>query len=336
MSSPPAPLPDSVPWRVFTRSEALRAGVPAERLRRNDLTRLRTGLLARTGWGLTERDIAAAICRNDAGAVVIGLSAARMQGIPLPEDKDSWSPEVPVQIAIPGGRRGSDDVVRWHGSVLSAGEVRSAMYSLPDTPADSALPLAPVRLSTRARTWRDLAAELPHLWLVTVGDHLVRRPRPKLERGRDTPWCTLEDLARACTGRHAGALRRALDLVRIGADSPRETLLRLAFARAGLPEPALNVPLIGEDGAPRHEPDFLWPRYRVCAEYEGKHHNDTAQIERDIERARRVTSAGWVEVRLSARDVHRDCAGAVRIVGEALSARGWVPPADATASSRPR
>ncbi|MDN6303879.1 MAG: endonuclease domain-containing protein [Brachybacterium sp.] len=332
MPSPPAPLPDTVPWRVFTRAEALRAGVSAERLRRSDLRRLRPGLLARTGWGLTESDIAAAICRTDPSAVVVGASAARMQGIPLPQDEDSWTPEVPVQIAIPGGRRGSDDVVRWRGPVLHDGEVRSTRYRLPVTPDGAALPLAPLRLTTRARTWRDLAPSLSHSWLVVVADHLVRRPRPQLELGRDAPWCTLEELDRACTGRRAGALRRALEQVRTGADSPPETLLRLAFVAAGLPEPALNVPLIGADGVPRHEPDFLWPQYRVCAEYEGKHHNEAAQIERDIARARRVASAGWTEVRLSARDARHDCADAVLVVREALSARGWSSSADAPAA----
>ena len=89
MPSVPAPLPDTLPWRVFTRAEALRAGVSAERLRRSDLTRLRPGLLARRGCEPTEADIASAICRNEADAVVMGPSAARMQGIPLPQEESA-------------------------------------------------------------------------------------------------------------------------------------------------------------------------------------------------------------------------------------------------------
>lgn len=326
MSPSPAPLTGAVPWRVFTRSEALRAGVPAERLRRQDLTRLRPGLLARAGWGLTERDIAAAICRDDAHAVISGLSAARMQGMPLPAETGTWSPGTPVQVTVPGGRRGSDDVVQWRALILTETDVRTARFSFPEAPDGSALPFVDVRLTSRARTWRDLATSLSHYWLVAIGDHLVRRPRPHLEQGRDAPWCTLEELGRFCTGRHAGSLRRALRDVRVGADSPRETLLRLAFARAGLPEPALNVPLTGADGAPGHEPDFLWPQYRVCAEYEGRHHSAAAQVERDIDRARRAMRAGWMEVRLSSRDVRQGCAAAVQVVREALRSRGWTPP----------
>lgn len=325
MSRPPAPLPDSVPWRVFTRAEALEAGISRERLRRSDLIRLRSGLLVRAGWELTEADIAAAVCRNDRRAVVAGLSAARMQGIPLPDGNDPWSPDDAVDIAIPGGRRGSDTVVRWRGLVLGAEEVWTATCPLPPGPDGTDMPRARVRLTTRARTWRDLAAELSHEWLVVIADHLVRRPRPALEQRRTAPWCTIGELQRACAGRHAEALRRALVQVRIGADSPRETLLRLAFVRAGLPEPELNVPLVGTDGRRRHSPDFLWPQFRVCVEYEGMHHNEKKQIERDIERSRRVRAAGWVEVRLFSKDVKQDCAAAVRLVRDALTAGGWRP-----------
>ncbi|MGO1258160.1 MAG: hypothetical protein ACTMII_04350 [Brachybacterium sp.] len=288
-------------------------------------------MLSRTGWKLTEQDIAAAICREDPAAVVVGLSAARMQSFPLSLDPESWSSSSPVHFSISGGRAGSDEVVRWHEFVLDAAQVRSARYRLAPEPDGSELPLAQVRLTTRARTWRDLAAALPHLWLVAIGDHLVRIPRPGLEQGRTEPWCTIEELRQLCTGRHAAALRRALEDVRIGAGSPRETLLRMAFARAGLPTPQLNVPLIGTDGVSRHEPDFLWPEYRVCVEYEGQGkgklqgHNDPKQIERDIERARRAAQAGWLEVRLYSKDVGEDCASALRIVREALSARGWRP-----------
>lgn len=342
MTPRPAPLPASVPWRVFTRAEALRAGISPERLRRQDLTLLRSGLLSRTGWEVTEQDIAAALCREDPAAAVVGLSAARMQNFPLSLDLETWSPSTPVHFSVPGRRAGSDEVVRWHEFVLHTDQVRSARYRLAPEPGGSELPLAHLRLTTRARTWRDLAATLPHFWLVAIGDHLVRMPRPELEQGRTEPWCTIDELRQLCTGRHAAALRWALEDVRIGADSPRETLLRLAFARAGLPTPQLNVPLIGTDGVPRHEPDFLWPEYRVCVEYEGQGkgrwqgHNDPKQIESDIERARRATQAGWLEVRLSNKDVGEDCAIALRIVREALTARGWRPSAQIPSHAHPR
>lgn len=325
MARAPTPLPPSLPWRVFTRAEAVVAGVPTARLRRSDLRVLRRGLYARAGVPISELDIAAAVCRTDPDAVIVGLTAARARAMPLPKALAWWGPRRPVRIAIPGGRRGSDRVVRWHDLVLPPEHVETRPWRLPPEANGAPLPIVRLRISTRARTWRDLAVRLDHSALVAVADHLVRRPRAEFENGRTDPWCTLEELRAMCTGRHAAALRRALGQVRIGADSPRETLLRLAFDRAGLPEPELNVPLIGDDGVARHDPDFQWPRYRVCAEYEGRHHSEDAQLERDIRRARRVREAGWVEVRLYDRDTDDGCAEAIRLVRQELAARGWRP-----------
>ena len=310
---------------MFTRAEALRAGVLPGRLRRADLTRLRPGLYRRVGVPIGEADIASALCRDDPRAVIVGASAARILGFPLPDVLEQWRPGVPVQVSIPGGVVSSDRVVRWRDLVLAPDESWTASVEFRMAPEGTTRPPLPIRVTTRARTWRDLAGTVPHLSLVAIGDHLVRRPRPTLEQGRSTPWCTLEELRQACTGHHARVLRDAVDQVRVGADSRRETLLRLAFVRDGLPEPQLNVPLIGTDGIPRHEPDFLWPQYRVCAEYEGRHHSDPEQVSRDIERARTVKGAGWVEVRLHHSDVGADCAAAVRLVREELEARGWCP-----------
>src|SRR5690625_7881702 len=92
-----------------------------------------------------------------------------------------------------------------------------------------------------------------------------------------------------------------------------ETRLRLAFAAAGLPEPQLNTVLVGPDGVEHHCPDFQWPAYGLCVEYEGDMHNDDEQVARDIRRARAVKSAGSVEVRLHKADIGNDCASAVRI-----------------------
>ncbi len=323
MARRPSPFPVSLPWPVLTRAEALRAGVTPGRLRAGDITRLRPGLLTRDGRTGTESEIASAYCRTDPGAVAVGLTAARLQGMPLPDHlgSRSTSRRPRVHLSLPHGRVGSDAVVRWHQFVLAPSDVRRALYAVEPLETDAALLAAPVRLTTRARTWRDLAAHLSSFWLIAIGDHLVRRPRPDLENGRTEPWCTIAELREQCTGRHAAALSSALDAVRVGADSPRETLLRLAFARAGLPEPFLNVPLIAPDGTELHEPDFQWPAHRVCAEYDGRTHSTPDQVSKDIRRARRAAAAGWVEVRLHTGDVERRCAPAIEQVRAALAAR---------------
>lgn len=318
VSRAPAPFPASLPWPVLTRAEALRAGVSPGRLRAPDLARLRPGLLVRGGRTAGETEIVSAYCRSDPEAVAVGLTAARMQGMPLPEHLERSLPRPRVHISLPQGRVGSDPVVRWHQFVLPPDQVREARFAVDPLEDGSTVLEAPVRLTTRARTWRDLAPDLSEFWLIAIGDHLVRRPRPELEHGRTAPWCTLEELREQCTGRHAATLRAALRAVRVGADSPRETMLRLAFARAGLPDPLLNTPLIGPDGRQLHEPDFQWPAHRVCAEYDGRTHSTPGQVSRDIRRARRVQAAGWTEVRLHSDDIVQECAPAVDLVRAAL------------------
>lgn len=321
----PSPLPTALPWIVFSRAEALRAGVSSDRLKRADLETLRRGLYTKQAMTIGETDIAAALCRSDPDAVVVGPSAARILELPLPRSMETWSRGRPVHVSVPGGRRGSDDIVRWRDLRLHSDEVLRYGFrrGRVSDPAPTR-PISPLRLTTRARTWRDLGQLLPHWRLVAVGDHLVRRPRAHFEGEREQPWCTIEDLRRACTGPNARLLRRALEDVQVGADSPMETLLRLAFRDAGLPRPLIYRPLAGPDGT-HHQPDFQWPDFRVCAEYDGSSHSDSDQVERDIRRSRRVRHAGWSEVRLYWKDTDRRCADAVRLVREELISRGWQP-----------
>ncbi|MET4095423.1 hypothetical protein ABIB51_002360 [Arthrobacter sp. UYCu712] len=78
---------------------------------------------------------------------------------------------------------------------------------------------------------------------MAMGDSCVRVPRADRE-GRDMPQCDIGDLQRMIY-RHKGKpgirkAKEAIQLIRVGADLPQETLLRLAIVRAGLPEPAVD------------------------------------------------------------------------------------------------
>lgn len=315
----PADLPSALPWPVFTRAEALQAGIPPDRLRRSDLERLRRGVYARKKVSVEEVDIAAALCRRDPKLVIVGLSAARILGYPLPLRLERWTRKTPLHVARFGGRGRSGTTVTWHDLALTSAEVRTESRPLPTGDLASTW-----RVTTPARTWRDLAARLDVPALVAVGDHLLRIPRPELE-GRSAPWTTRAALTTAATGRHAQKLRAALALVRIGADSPKETELRLAFRAAGLPEPEINRPLRDSDGIERHSPDFQWPEFFVCAEYEGSGHNDPEQVQRDIARARAAREAGFLEIRLAKKDLTQNCAPAIQLVSRELLSRGWRP-----------
>ncbi|MCO4262878.1 hypothetical protein NG697_08090 [Pseudarthrobacter sp. MDT3-26] len=111
----------------------------------------------------------------------------------------------------------------------------------------------------------------------------------------------------------------------MGSDSPQETLLRLAIVRAGLPEPELNVPIIGDDGIRHHEPDLSYRKYRIGIEYEGEQHGEDGQIVRDITRSEKYHTLGWTEVRISKRHMLNDAKPAVAKVRSALVQAGWRP-----------
>ncbi|QDY91654.1 hypothetical protein E7Y32_03480 [Arthrobacter sp. UKPF54-2] len=185
-----------------------------------------------------------------------------------------------------------------------------------------------IPLTTPERTWLDLAEMLTVDELVVAGDSCVRVPRPEFE-GRELPLCRLEDLQRMID-RHKGKrgirkAKEAITLIRVGSDSPQESLLRLALVRAGLPEPELNVPIIDDAGARHHEPDMSYRKYKIGVEYEGEHHGDPAQIVRDIARSERYKALGWSEVRISQRHMANDARAAVAKVRVALVQAGWRP-----------
>ena len=185
-----------------------------------------------------------------------------------------------------------------------------------------------VPVTTPERTWLDMAETLSVDELIAMGDSCVRVPRAGLE-DRALPLCCLADLQRMID-RHKGkrGLRKAkeaIKLIRVGSDSPQETLLRLAVVRAGLPEPELNVPIIGHDGLRHHEPDLSYREYRVGIEYEGEHHGDEVQIVRDIARSECYEMLGWTEVRISKRHMLNDAKPAVAKIRTALVQAGWRP-----------
>ena len=181
-------------------------------------------------------------------------------------------------------------------------------------------------VTTPERTWLDMAELLSVDEVVAMGDSCVRMPRPELE-GRDMPLCSIDDLQRMID-RHKGKrgirkAKEAIKLIRVGSDSPQETLLRLAIVRAGLPEPELNVPIIDEAGRRHHEPDLSYRKYRIGIEYEGEHHGEDGQIVRDIDRSERYAALGWTEVRISKRHMLNDAKPAVTKVRSALVQAGW-------------
>jgi very-short-patch-repair endonuclease len=152
-----------------------------------------------------------------------------------------------------------------------------------------------MQVTTPIRTAVDLARRYPVDAAVTAIDALARATRT-----------AVDDLIAAAVrpGRHGMArARKALQLVDPGAESPRETWLRLVIVRAGFPRPETQVPVYNEFGVLIGEVDLGWRDKLLAVEYEGKHHRMTRErFDKDIRRMDEMIEQGWTVLRFTAVD----------------------------------
>ncbi|MGH3560852.1 MAG: hypothetical protein ACRDTN_03375 [Mycobacterium sp.] len=171
-------------------------------------------------------------------------------------------------------------------------------------------------VTTPARTAYDLGRHLRR-------DHAVARMDALTHA---TPF-SAEDVL-LLVKRHAGArglrrLRVALPLVDGGAESPKETWLRLLLIDAGLPRPTTQIPVYDDGYWPFAWLDMGWEQFKVAAEYDGdQHRSERRRYVKDQRRQRKLEKLGWIDIRVIAEDKREDVARRVR---DALLARGWRP-----------
>jgi hypothetical protein len=116
---------------------------------------------------------------------------------------------------------------------------------------------------------------------------------------------TVDDvLAVAQNHPHVKGLRRVgplLELVDAGAQSPRETWLRLLLMGAGFPRPQTQIPVIRPDGYSHYFLDMGWPEIMVAVEYDGEQHRvDRGIYDDDLIRSEYIAHVGWRRVRVIA------------------------------------
>lgn len=153
-------------------------------------------------------------------------------------------------------------------------------------------------MSSPQEVFVEMARYLSVSELVMLGDQLVRTPHAGLEE-RTRAWCTIEDIQQAAHSgkgkRGIARAREALDQVRVGADSPPETYMRLALVEAGLPEPELQIRLDPRDP---YSPvgDAGYRDRKIVLQYEGEHHFTAEQQARDQRRNAAFERAGWTVI----------------------------------------
>jgi hypothetical protein len=156
-----------------------------------------------------------------------------------------------------------------------------------------------MRVTTPARTALDLGSRYPLDKAVAALDSLARATDLKL--------ADAELIAARYAGRRGiRQARRALTLFDGGAESPRETWLRLLLVGAGFPRPQTQIPVF-ESGWQIARLDMGWEDIRVAAEYDGDYHwMDRRRFNDDIHRMEVLAELGWIVVRVTAGDCEAD------------------------------
>ena len=118
-------------------------------------------------------------------------------------------------------------------------------------------------------------------------------------------------------------LRRTLNVVDGGAESPSESLTRLLFVQAGFPRPETQIHVHDRYGVLVAVIDMGWRDHLVGVDFEGAHRwTDPRQRHWDVERFTRLPEFGWNDFRVTSRMVREAPRLILNRVGAALIARG--------------
>lgn len=115
------------------------------------------------------------------------------------------------------------------------------------------------------------------------------------------------------------AAKAALELIDGGAQSPKETWLRLLLLQAGFPRPQTQIAVRNEWGWAEAYLDMGWEDIMVAVEYDGDQHRTSRyQYVKDIRRLEMLERYGWIVVRVIAEDHPDDI---IRRVAQARARR---------------
>jgi hypothetical protein len=177
---------------------------------------------------------------------------------------------------------------------------------------DEVVSLRGLTVAMPARAGFDLAR---HLLGVTAVAHLDALSR--------ATGITKQDLI-SLVDRYPGArgnkrARMLIDFMNAGAESPKESWLRLVLIDAGLPLPTTQIRVT--DGEFVAYLDMGWEPQLVAVEYDGDHHRlDRRQYAKDIRRSEKLEQLGWHVIRVIKEDRPREI---VERVSRALARRGY-------------
>lgn len=277
----------------FLGSEALAAGRLTRHALRTRFVALHHDVYIARDTELTPV-IRARACwlRSRGHGVLAGFSAAAIH-------RAKWIDRRLPATVIDENRRRADGIVVWAATLAD----------------DEICTVEGMRVTTPVRTAVDLARRYPVDTAVAAVDALARATR-----------LDVRDITSALDrypGRHGSKrVREVAALVDPGAESPRESALRLLIMRAGYPRPVTQLPVYNELGALIGVADLGWPELKIVVEYEGRHHRmSREQFDRDIRRFDEMIEQGWIVIRVTAKDGE---ATVLRRIAAAWARRGAV------------
>ncbi|HEV7853472.1 MAG TPA: hypothetical protein VGP27_19255 [Mycobacterium sp.] len=278
----------------FRGREAVAAGLLSDHRLRRSFAAVYPGVHVPRGAELSaaQRARAAWLWSRRRG-VLAGLSAAATLGA-------KWiEPDLPAELVHTNRR--PPPMLTVHTDDLAAGETRR---------------VGDMRVTTTARTAFDIGRRVDLVEGVQRVDALMN--------ATDLKVSDIESVVALHPGvRGLTQLRRTLDLVDSGAESPWESLTRLMFVRAGFPRPETQIHVYDGYGVLVAVIDMGWREYLVGVDFEGAHHwTNPRQRHWDVERFTRLPELGWQDFRVTSRMVRSAQRLVCNRVGAALVARG--------------
>jgi len=290
----PVSIPHTLLDRPFSLAEARAAGMTRDQLKGSRFRRIYPTVYA------------------EAGLAIIG--ATRVLAAQLAVGTNACA-SYETGLGLYGVTVGGDSPI--HMSTRSRNERR-----LPGITVHRHNYLGQVTILQRCRVLRperclvDAANHISLAEVVAVGDGLIANGHT-----------TKDQLTTFTTDNHFDgivACRRAVDLMRPGSESFRESLVRVMLELAGLPMPECNVSYGDAEFIARI--DLSYRDWLVAIEYDGRQHGlSLAQRERDVRRRELMERLGWTFIIITAAQLSRP-REIVNRVHEAMRAHGYKGP----------
>lgn len=270
----------------FIGSEAVASGVIVKSALRTQYTKLFRNVYVGVDTELTPQIRASAgWLWSGRRGVIAGLSASALHGA-------KWVEET-APLEILHTNRNPLPGIRVRGDGIAEDEI-VLVEGVPAT--------------TPARTALDIGCWYPKNEAVAAIDALARATDLKIPR--------VDLLAQRYPGRRGiRQARSTLGLVDAGAQSPKETWLRLLLIQAGLPHPRTQIAVYDQFGNIVAYLDMGWEDVKIAVEYDGdQHRSDRRQYTWDIRRLEILERLGWIVIRVVAGDQPADIVRRVRSV----------------------